>query len=293
MGRAGDLMTNFRDHWIGAADYITISAAEFYPDALPDAAELYQPVIDTFGDLAWAVDSSEELFTEINRYTKDDRIQLCRIFRKYVSPGTPVEMLKRKYAQAAILRDFGGAFKPIEHVREAFGSRPVPDEALCAVLWEYKDRGKKGYDLTEQFFDLMHQQHPELLVTGPRRAGRDIRLGEILEEYTKLDRPIDFLIYKGDRLLAVGLARYDSDRGGAQEDDRIGQYREVADEFFRYADNNGMEGARMLFINDGPGLLLGSMWEDYSRLEDFWDGRAMVATLKMLELRLTQEWLGV
>lgn len=202
-------------------------------------------------------------------------------------------MLKRKTAEGEILRDFSAAFRPIDHVTAAFDLRPVPDEALCAVLWEYKDRGKKGYDLTELFFDLMQEQHPELTVTGPRRAGRDIRLGEILEAYTKLDRPIDFLIHKGDRLLAVGLARYDSDRGGAQEDDRIGQYREVADEFFKYADNNGMEGARMLFINDGPGLLLGSMWEDYSRLEDFWEGRAMVATVKMLETRLTREWLGV
>ncbi|WP_432396467.1 hypothetical protein ACRQ5B_02130 [Pseudarthrobacter sp. L19] len=139
----------------------------------------------------------------------------------------------------------------------------------------------------------MEVHHPELQVTGPRRAGRDIRLGEILEKYTKIDRPIDFMIYDNDRILAVGLARYDGDRGGAQEDDRIGQYREVADEFFKYADNNGMEGAKMLFLNDGPGLLLGTMWEDYSRLEEFWKGRAMVATLRMLEERVTKEWLGV
>lgn len=39
-------------------------------------------------------------------------------------------------------------------VQSAFLSRPVPDEALCAVLWEYKDRGKKGYDMTEKFFAI-------------------------------------------------------------------------------------------------------------------------------------------
>ena len=39
-------------------------------------------------------------------------------------------------------------------------SRPLPDEALCAVLWEYKDRGKKGYDLTEKFFPLMRRKFP-------------------------------------------------------------------------------------------------------------------------------------
>src|SRR5205085_11294104 len=45
-------------------------------------------------------------------------------------------------------------FRPIHEVQAAFSSRPIPDEPLCALLWEYKDRGKKGYDLTERFFEL-------------------------------------------------------------------------------------------------------------------------------------------
>ena len=80
------------------------------------------------------------------------RVQLGRVFKRYVSPQTPVEMLKRKGDAVKICERFGPAFRPIPEVQAKFASRPMPDEALCALLWEYKDRGKKGYDLTERFF---------------------------------------------------------------------------------------------------------------------------------------------
>jgi hypothetical protein len=41
----------------------------------------------------------------------------------------------------------------------------------------------------------------------------------------------------------------------------------------------------------GPGLLLGSMWNDYANLEKYGQSRVMVCTLKMLEERFTQSWL--
>ena len=89
-------------------------------------------------------------------------------------------------------------------------------------------------------------------------------LGTVFKHYPKPDRPVDFVIREDDRVLAIGLARYDSDRGGAQEDDRVGQYREVAQEIIAYTDNQGMYHVKVIFVNDGPGLLLGSMWNDYS-----------------------------
>ena len=104
----------------------------------------------------------------------------------------------------------------------------MPDEALCALLWEYKDRGKKGYDLTERLFLLLRDQLPGTKIIGPERAGKDVLMREVFQDYPKPDRPVDFVIYEGEAVLAVGLARYDSDRGGAQEDDRPGQYRECA-----------------------------------------------------------------
>ena len=63
---------------------------------------------------------------------------------------------------------------------------------------------------------------------------------EVFPDYPKPDRPIDFVIYEGGNVLAVGLARYDSDRGGAQEDDRPGQYRECAQEVIQFADSKGL-----------------------------------------------------
>jgi hypothetical protein len=71
--------------------------------------------------------------------------------------------------------------------------------------------------------------------------------------------------------MAIGLARYDSDRGGAQEDDRTGQYRDCAQEFFTYATEHHLK-TKIIFLNDGPGLLLGSMWRDYAYIEDSWQG---------------------
>ncbi len=47
----------------------------------------------------------------------------------------------------------------------------------------------------------------------------------------------------------------------------------------------------MIFINDGPGLLLGSMWNDYAALERSYKNRILVATLRMVPERLTREWL--
>jgi hypothetical protein len=168
----------------------------------------------------------------------------------------------------------------------------MPDEALCAILWEYKDRGKKGYDLTERLFDLIRGQHPDLVITGPERAGKDVLMGSIFKDYTKPDRPVDFVISKGKEILAIGLARYDSDRGGAQEDDRTGQYREVAQEIIAYANGHDMPHIKVIFVNDGPGLLLGSMWNDYTYIEEQWNGRVKVVTLRMIPDRITTDWLG-
>lgn len=43
--------------------------------------------------------------------------------------------------------------------------------------------------------------------------------------------------------------------------------------------------------NDGPGLLLGTMWEDYSRIEERDPKRIKVLTLRMVPERLTEDWL--
>ena len=274
-------------------NYITLSTGEYYPDILEDACNLYSPVLETFAQLLNRSESSSALFMNISAVaTQCMRIQLCRVFRKYVSPETPVEMLKKKTQAKKICADFGDGFRPIHVVQEKFDSRPLPDEALCAVLWEYKDRGKKGYDLTDKFFDMIQGKFPDLSIWGPRGAGSDIQASSIWSDYPNPSRPLDFVISSDDKetIYAVGLARYDGDRGGAQEDDRTGGYKNCADEVLEYVHSHGLN-TKVIFLNDGPGLLLGSMWEDYSRIEERYPNEVKVITLRMIEERLTESWL--
>jgi hypothetical protein len=288
-----DKSKTFADFKPDAANWITLASGEFYPDILKDACELYKPVLILFGQLLKTSESSTRLFLQIAEQTDGwMRVQLARVFRKYVSPQTPVEMLKKKTQAGQICREFGKGFRPIQKVQAAFATRPIPDEALCAILWEYKARGQKGYDLTERFFALFRATFPDWPIKGPERAGRDILLGEIFEQYPKPNRPVDFVIYDkaGKEILAIGLARYDSDRGGAQEDDRTGGYQNCADEILNYARKRHLR-TKVIFLNDGPGLLLGSMWNDYARLERSRPGKILVATLRMVPERITPEWL--
>lgn len=284
-------MPNFADYKPEGSNWITLATGEFYPDILVDACNLYKPVLEIFAQLLKSSESSERLFlatTEIKQGWM--RIQLARVFRKYVSPNTPVEMLKVKSKAKEICSKFGKGFRPIPEVQRAFLTRPLPDEALCAILWEYRERGSKGYDLTERMFDQFRSMFPQYTMTGPERAGRDIILSEVFEDYPNKNRPADFVIKNGEEILAVGFARYDSDRGGAQEDDRTGGYKNCADEVIGYAQSKGLK-TKVIFINDGPGLLLGSMWRDYSQLEDR-HTNIMVLTLRMIPVRLTEQWLN-
>lgn len=281
----------FRDYKKEGANWITLATGEFYPDILVDACNLYKPVLELFGQLVKSSETSQRLFMQTTEVTQPwMRIQLARIFRKYVSPSTPVEMLKKKSSAQWICDEFGKGFRPITEVQRAFLSRPLPDEALCAILWEYKDRGQKGYDLTERMFELFRSRFSEYNIEGPERAGRDILLGEVFPDYPKPDRPADFIIKDGDKILAVGFARYDSDRGGAQEDDRTGGYNNAAKEILEYAKGKDLR-TKIIFVNDGPGLLLGSMWDDYSYLEETSDD-ILVVTLRMIPNRINKDWLN-
>ena len=265
---------------------------EFYPDILSDACELYKPALVTFGQLVKSSETSVRLLQDITEVSQPwMRIQLCRIFRKYVSPQTPVEMLKKKSLIPMVCEQYGRNFRSIDRVQAAFDSRPLPDEAICAVLWEYKDRGQKGYDLTERFFNMFQNAFPKFTIEGPKRAGSDIQLQSIFPDYPNPNRPVDFVIRDfADEPIAVGFVRYDSDRGGAQEDDRTGGYINCAKEILEY-DTLRHRGLKVIYVNDGPGLLLGSMWDDYSKLEALNPQRLLVITLRMFEERLKSKWL--
>jgi hypothetical protein len=283
---------SFSDYKSDASNWITLAGGEYYPDILEDACALYKPVLVLFGQLVKSSESSSRLFLSISEIMETwMRVQLLRVFKRYVCPVLPVEMTKRKMKAAEFEKEFNSQFRPINEVQKAFNSRPLRDEVMCALLWEYKDRGKKGYDLTERFFELFRANFPKLQIMGPERADKDILMKEIFVDYPNPNRPIDFVIKDKNEILAIGLARYDSDRGGAQEDDRTGGYSNCANEFLSYTKKNGLK-TKLVFVNDGPGLLLGSMWNDYANLEKSWKGKIMVLTLRMATGRITAEWLN-
>ena len=80
-------MKSFAEYKQTAPNWITMANGEFYPDILTDACELYKPVLIMFSQLMKTSESSERLLQEITEIKQPwMRIQLCRVFRKYVSP---------------------------------------------------------------------------------------------------------------------------------------------------------------------------------------------------------------
>jgi hypothetical protein len=273
--------------------WITIFDSPYYPDTLDAARTRYGPVIEAFAELASHAPDTPALFREIQSRPPGIRIQLLRVFRRYVSPDTTVEMLKRIRSTEQTIERFGTRFRSIEIVLRALEARPNPDEALIALLDEHHERGQKGYQLTEAFFVWFETAFDDRnwSIEGPSGAGRDIELQNVLPDY-KISTPADFVI--SDRFgtsRVIGFARYDSDRGGAQEDDRIGGNARRLQEILAY--NEAISGPlKVVFLNDGPGLLLGSMWRDYASVETSGKGRALVTTLKMAQAgRLTADWI--
>jgi hypothetical protein len=277
------------------AQWITAFDSTPYPDYLDVAHEMYEGILVEFGRLLKESADSADLLRRIIREPNPGRNQLLRVFRKYVSPKTSVEMLKRVRRVEECIRDYGADFRPLTEVRVRFEARPSPDETLMAVMYEHADRGGKGYELTARFFAWFEDTFGnDYNIDGPVRAGRDVMLHNVLPNFqagTRAEVPADIYISRRDGTpLVAGFARYDSDRGGSQEDDRTGTNRDKATTLLEYADRQGIP-LKCLFLNDGPGLTLGSMWRDYAALEEEGNGRVLVCTLKMLEERLTREWL--
>ncbi len=286
----------FGDYKSKASEYVTSQERPFYPDYLEDAKRLYADVFASFGEILYASNSPADLLNRINLQPGELRTQLLRCFRKYISPMTSVEMLKVKAKAQVVIDTFGHSFRDLKQVRASFSARPNDDEALAAVLWEHHDRGTPGYVLTEEFFESFEEMYGhDYLIAGPRRAGADVQLAAVLPKFTKIV-PADFVILRkvDTTPLVVGFAHYDSDRGGSQEDDRTGGNQDKVEKIMAWAARRRTP-IRVLFVNDGPGLLLGSMWDDYARLEanNIVDDelRVMVLTLKMASERLSRDWL--
>jgi hypothetical protein len=67
-----------------------------------------------------------------------------------------------------------------------------------AILLEQSTRGQKGYDLTESFFLWFNKVFSkDYLIRGPVRAGRDVMLNEVLDNW-QYKTPADILISRLD-----------------------------------------------------------------------------------------------
>ena len=262
---------SFDDYKSDNYSWITLASSEYYPDYLLAATNYYGPVLAQFRTLLTSSATSSILFRNImNQHNGWMRIQLCRIFKRYISPTTPVELLKRKASAEANIKGFQFQFRQIAEAQAAFLTRPQTDEVLCALMWEYKDRGQPGYDLTGTLFQMLRENIPGSVIDGPEGAGQDIQLKDIWDDYPTASRPVDFIIKSDGQILAVGLVQVRQRQGGAQEDDRIGQYREVAREmqFGRCDSAHDAKDARSAIrITTVRGMLAGSMWDDYGRLD--------------------------
>lgn len=58
---------SFADYKQDAQNWITMANGDFYPDILPDACELYKPVLVMFGQFLKSSESSERLLEQITQ----------------------------------------------------------------------------------------------------------------------------------------------------------------------------------------------------------------------------------
>ncbi len=274
-----------------------IDTAIKFPEILDILFERYKDDIDLFCRMIADSDSSAELLERIRSrgIDKDQRMSLLKMFRRCVSPVLDTEMTKKvgKISTLSLVENYGSTFKPIELLKQQFKDINTNTKAaLSALIGEYDTRGQLGYVLTGRFFDWFEQRFAgELTIEGPRGAGRDIELSTIFPEFEG-QYPCDFVIRKTEtaEILAVGFARYDSTRGGAQSDDRTGGNSYKVAKAQEYCAKS-RDAIRLLFLADGPGLVHKDTWFEACGLDGAWNGNVRVTTMKLADVRVTKEWL--
>jgi hypothetical protein len=274
-----------------------IDRAVRFPELLEILLDKYDEVIDVFCGLIAGAKSSAEVLEKIRSAERDadERMALLKICRRCVAPVLDTETTKKitKVSTQSLVEAYGQTFKPIAKLKEQF--RNIPKEmryALVALVGEYDTRGRLGYQLTGTFFDWFEEAFKgKLVIEGPRGAGRDVELATILADYTGAF-PCDFVVRCADETtpLAVGFARYDSTRGGAQSDDRTGGNANKVNKMKTYHAKTGKL-VKLIFLSDGPGLAHRDTWEEACLLDDIWDDNVRVTTLKLAPERITEEWL--
>jgi len=275
-----------------------IDAAVRFPEILEVCNKKYAADIDLFKGLIKASASSNQLLEEIRSgsFSKDQRMSLLKIFRRAVSPVLDTEMAKKtkSVSTASLIATVGHTFKPIDVLKKQFASLTTDQQsALAALIGEYDSRGQLGYLLTASFFDWFEREFAGVFtIEGPRGAGRDIELSTIFPAFEG-SYPCDFVIreIEKDKVVAIGFARYDSTRGGAQSDDRTGGNSDKVAKAKEFFSRTGTK-FKIIFLADGPGLAHRDTWTEAKNLDGSWDGNVRVSTLKSASHRITKTWLS-
>jgi hypothetical protein len=277
-----------------------IDTAVRFPEILNVSWNKYASEIVLFRDLIMESNSSAELLQVIRgpRFNGDQRMSLLKMFRRCVSPILDTEMAKkiRSVQTQQLVANYGDSFKDIRILKQQFSELSEQQaSALAALIGEYDTRGQLGYILTDRFFQWFEFTFAnEFVITGPRGAGRDVELSSVFSDFNG-NYPCDFVVrdkFTQD-VLAIGFARYDSTRGGAQSDDRTGGNSDKVTKAQAYWTQSGNAGRnlRIIFLSDGPGLAHGDTWLESCILDGAWEGNVRVATLKLAPYRITSSWL--
>lgn len=236
-----------------------IDTAIRFPEIMEVLLSKYRGDIDLFVTLTGQSATSAELLDRIRQKTipAATRMSLLKIFRRAVAPVLDTETTKKlKVKTASLVENYGSSFKPIDLLKAQFSKMDNETKgALAALIGEYDNRGQLGYILTDNFFTWFEQTFEGVMtIRGPRGAGRDVELNTIFNDFEG-QYPCDFVITADEdrRVLAIGFARYDSTRGGAQSDDRTGGNAYKVTKAKEYCEKTGVK-LKLVFLSDGPGL---------------------------------------
>lgn len=269
-----------------------------FPEILDVLKDKYNEDISLFINLVNDSDTSADLLKRIRtkEFDAKTRMSFLKIFRRCVSPILDTETTKKlqKVTTESLIENYGHTFKPIQKLKHQFSNLSKDGiSALACLIGEYDTRGQLGYQLTDQFFNWFEELYKkEMTIDGPRGAGRDIELSTIFEDFEG-NCPCDFVIKdcsSNKKVLAIGFARYDSTRGGAQSDDRTGGNSNKVEKVKAYYKKSGIK-FKLIFLSDGPGLSHKDTWEEACSLDGSWDGNVRVTTLKIAHKRITHDWL--
>lgn len=275
-----------------------IDNAARFPESLTAFKVKYDEAITLFIRLIKESKDSGDLLFRIRNsgMSGKKRMALLKMFRRCVSTVLDTEAAKKSekaMPTQAFIEHFGGSFKPIDDLRAQFDALSSDQRAaLAALVGEYDTRGRSGYDLTEMFFQWFETAFDGVFILdGPRRAGRDVEVRTLFNDFPH-DCPCDFVVRdaKHKSVLAIGFARYDSTRGGAQSDDRTGGNADKLSKIERFCSSSGTN-IRLFYLADGPGLAHRDTWKAACDLDGQWNGNVRVTTFKLAPDRITEKWL--